>query len=282
MATATKASPGFVGDSSLERELQTMMRRAPQQRTPRTAEQIQRVAAPVRATETSRMEGIKLSGDRITIHGTSYSRAEFRAKLQEIVDGMQSDPASAYRDRNNPNHQQTVEEISLAYKFLNYELSPQDETAIVSEWHAAEEATEVATLQPFQEIAQIMGTPEGRVALQRARAGLELDARQKALVARHNELEAQNNAIALKERAVKTGLGKPRPHYVAPELYRIEAIKDPRERIHAIRAQRAAWRDDPNSAYNDVRHGDHKWAVENMQRLYLAESELPPQPEDES
>ena len=35
-----------------------------------------------------------------------------------------------------------------------------------------------------------------------------------------------------------------RPHYVSPELYRIEAIKDPRERAHAIRAEKSRLRDD--------------------------------------
>ena len=117
------------------------------------------------------MDGVKLNANgSVTIHGTTYSRDQFRAKLQAIVETMQGDPASTYRDRKNPNHQHTIEEVSLAYKFLNNELSPQDETAIVSEWHAAEETTEVANM-PRQEIAQIVGSSEGRIAPQRARTG---------------------------------------------------------------------------------------------------------------
>jgi hypothetical protein len=71
-----------------------------------------------------------------------------------------------------------------------------------------------------------------------------------------------------------------RPYYAAPELYQIEKIADPRERVHAIRVLKSQWRDDPKSAYNDTSHGDHKNAVEWMQRLYQAKAELPQQPED--
>jgi hypothetical protein len=236
------------------------------------------------ATEAPKqMNGIKLNANgTVMIHGTTYSRDHFRAKLQEIVETMQSDPASAYRDRKNPNHQQTVEEISLAYKFLNNELSPQDETEIVSEWHAAEETTEVAdTLLPHQEIAQILGTPEGRIALQRSRAGQPLDARQAAIVARHNELEAANNAQAYREQASESGTFKTtRPHMIPAELHAIERITDVRERVHAIRQQRAAWRDDKASPYNDVSHPEHKNYVGAMSRLYQEEEALERQPED--
>jgi hypothetical protein len=111
--------------------------------------------------------------------------------------------------------------------------------------------------------------------------GQPLDARQAALVARHNELEAANNAIARKEAASSGGTFKvTRPHMIPSDLYKIEGIRDARERAHASRELKAKWRDDPNSDYNNVKSPEHKNAISAMQRLYVAESELP-QPEDE-
>jgi len=68
---------------------------------------------------------------------------------------------------------------------------------------------------------------------------------------------------------------------VSAELHAIERIQNPREQTHANRQLRAAWRDDPRSAFNDTRHPEHANYVEAMQRLYTAEAELGPQPEDE-
>jgi hypothetical protein len=114
-------------------------------------------------------------------------------------------------------------------------------------------------LLPHQEIAQIVSTPEGRIALQRARTGQPLDARQAAIVRRHDELETANNAQARKEQA---GSGRwmktTRPHSIPAELHAIERIADPRERTHAIRAQKAAWRDNPQSPFSDASHPEHK------------------------
>ena len=91
-----------------------------------------------------------------------------------------------------------------------------------------------------------------------------------------------NNTQARKEQASAGGtFSTKRPHFVAPELYQLERIQDPREKAHAIRALKSSWRDDPKSAFNDVKHGDHKSAVEWMQRLYQAESELGPMDEDQ-
>jgi hypothetical protein len=226
----------------LDREFLRMGQREHQQQR----RQAPRAYAPVRATEIPKMDGIRLQGDKITIHGVTYGRDQFRAKLQEIVETMQSDPASAYRDRKNPNHQQTVEEISLAYKFLNNELSPQDETAIVSEWHeATQESSEVSNEQPFRQLAEMMRDPEVRIALQRAKVGQPLDAAQRQIVARHNELEAQNNQIARREQAGSGGwMSTKPPHRVPSDLYRIDKIADPREKLHAVRELRAQIRAD--------------------------------------
>lgn len=105
---------------------------------------------------------------------------------------------------------------------------------------------------------------------------------QAALVRRYNELETKNNEVARAEVARQQGgtFKISRPHRLMGDLWRIEKIGDVRERAHAIRELRAKWRDDPTSDYNNVNSPEHKNAVESMRRLYDAEAELPPQPED--
>jgi hypothetical protein len=235
--------------------------------------------------ETRKVEtGIRLnSNGTVTLNGTTYTRDEFRGALEMNIKAQREDPKSAYRNARDPNHKQTVEEINLAYKFLNNELSPQDETEIVSEWHEAttQEGEVSNTLLPHQEIAQIVGTLEGRTALQRERMGQPLDPAQKKIVERHNELETANNVVARREQAVKGGTFKTaRPHTLPRAFYDLERISDPREKAHAIREMRAQMRDNKESAFNLANHPEHRNAVEQMQRLYAAESELGPLPED--
>jgi hypothetical protein len=159
----------------------------------------------------------------------------------------------------------------------------------VTEAMSAQGEDEVATdntntkdLELMQAIANIAGSAEGRAALNKARAGAPLTPQERETVDRHNLLLTQHNEIADKERSGTGGGWMPttRPHALAPELYALEKIKDPRERIHAIRSLKSQWRDDPKSAYNDASHGDHKNAIAWMSRLYQAEEALGPQPED--
>jgi hypothetical protein len=237
------------------------------------------------AKETPKVNGVSLNSDgTVTVNGTRYTRDEFRGALELNIKAQREDPNSAYRNTRDPNHKQAVKEINLAYRWLGGELTESDEREIVTEWHeATQESSEVTdALLPHQEIAQIVGTPEGRVALQRARTGQPLDARQAAIVKRHDELEAANNTVARKEQASRGGWMKTtRPHSIPTELHAIERIADVRERTHAIRQQKAAWRDDPKSPFNDASHPEHKNYVEAMSRLYQAEADLGPQPEDE-
>jgi hypothetical protein len=79
------------------------------------------------------MEGIKFDGNRITVHGTTYTRAEFRAALEASIKAQREDPKSAYRNARDPNHQQAVEEMNLAYRWLGGELNATDEKEIVTE-----------------------------------------------------------------------------------------------------------------------------------------------------
>jgi hypothetical protein len=270
----------------LDREFMRMMQQGQRQRmqAPRYSYR-QFFPAKAAAEAPKQMNGVRMnSNGSVTINGTTYSRDQFRAKLQEIVETMQRDSNSAYRDRRNPLHQQTVAEISLAYKFLNNELSPQDETAIVGEWHAAtQEQGEVSNDQPYQQIAQMMRDPEVRIAKQRRDARAPLDGRQKAIMARHDALEAANNTIARKEAARAGGwMSTKPPHRIPSDLYALDRIRDPREKLHGVRELRAKIRGDKEHPYNNSGHADYKIAVETMRRLYEVESELPQQPEDET
>jgi hypothetical protein len=239
-----------------------------------------KVAEQARAAKVAapKMQNIKLDGDGITIHGQTFTREQFKAAL----DAIRADPQSAYSNARDPNHKAAIAEMNLAYKGLAGELSEGELTEIVTEWNQSlEETTEVATLQPFQELAEMMRDPEVRIAKQRRDAGAPLDARQKEIMARHDQLETANNAQARREQAGAGGTFKTtRPHMIPAELHAIERIADPRERVHAIRQQRAAWRDDKASPYNDVSHPEHKNYVEAMSRLYQAEADLGKQPED--
>jgi hypothetical protein len=152
-----------------------------------------------------------------------------------------------------------------------------------NEMAEATNAPQSAGLEALRARNKIMSTVEGRIAIERWRTGQDLNAQQQRLVDDYQAYEKTyaDAADAAKPKEAPGGWMKTaRPHYISPELYRIEAIQDPRERVHAIRALRSEWRDNPKSAFNDVNHGDHKSAVEWLQRLYQAEQELGPQPED--
>jgi hypothetical protein len=219
----------------------------------------------------------------VSVHGTTYTRDEFRGALELNIKAQREDPKSAYRNARDPNHKQAVEEINLAYRWLGGELTEQDETEVLTQWHDAEqqETSAVANPEPFQQIAEMWKDPEVRIAKQRRDAGAPLDDRQKEIMRQYDRLETANNTQARKEAAGSGGwMSTRRPHSIPAELHAIERIADPRERTHAIRQQKAAWRDNPTSPFNDASHPEHKNYVEAMNRLYIAEADLGKQPED--
>jgi hypothetical protein len=230
------------------------------------------------------MNGVRLnSNGTLTINGQqTYTRAEFRVALEENMKAQRADPKSAYNDRRHPDHEAAVSQMQLGYKFLGGELTESDEREILTEWHAAtQESNEVANPQPFQQIAEMWRDPAVRAAKQRRDAGARMDDLEKEIMREYDRLEAANNTQARKEQASSGGWMKTtRPHMIPAELHAIERITDVRERVHAIRQQRAAWRDDKASPYNDVSHPEHKNYVGAMSRLYQAEADLGAQPED--
>jgi hypothetical protein len=227
--------------------------------------------------------------DAFAFEGKRYGRDSFPELLRQRMKEMRDDPKSPYRDAKHPQHAAAVADMRNGYRWLNGEMSEAEEHEIASAVNEALRGepematTEIAQrpeLQATRGMNEIAQSREGREALQRARTGQELTPAQAKLVQQYKELEQQHNSQA---KPVYTGgtFKVGRPHYVSPELYRIEAIKDPRERAHAIRAEKSRLRDDPKSPFSDTSHPDHKSAVNWMDRLYRAEAELP-QPEDEN
>ena len=170
-------------------------------------------------------------------------------------------------------------ETDIVEKMMN--APAQEETQVAAQPTEPAKPPDV-DVERVREMNRIAADREGAEALRRAAAGQALDARQAAIVKQYKALEFAHNEQARHEQHSPGGWFKTtRPHALAPELYAIERIADPRERAHAIRRQQAAWRDDPKSPFSDTSHPDHKNAVEWMQRLYQADEELGAQPEDE-
>lgn len=172
--------------TSLERELMAMAAREAAARRPTLNIRAFRQFFPARAAATERpkqMNGVKMNPNgTITIQGQTLTRDQFRAALEENMKAQRADPKSAFNDRKHPAHEAAVSEMQLGYKFLGGELTEGDEKQILTQWaDATTEENEVTdTLSPYREIAEIVKSPEGKVALQRAKVGLPLDPAQKA------------------------------------------------------------------------------------------------------
>jgi hypothetical protein len=225
------------------------------------------------AKETRKVEtGIRLnSNGTVTVHGTTYTRDEFRGALEANTKAQRDDPKSAYRNARDPNHNRAVEEINLAYKFLNNELSPQDEQQAVQEWQdATQESGEVANPQPYQQIAEMWKDPAVRAAKQRRDGGAPLDDRQKEIMREYDRLETANNVQAYRERAVKSGTKGPRPYIPSDAMAWISnPHKEQRRQLAA--EWKAKTLADPTSDYWHADRGArHKSAMLAMKAAYEA------------
>jgi hypothetical protein len=158
--------------------------------------------------------------------------------------------------------------------------APQEEIEVATPTNETAKSPNVDVERVREMIRLERADPELRRALLRnSKEGLT--SRQAAQFDEYKSLETANNEQAYRERAVKSGMYKgARPHMIPSKFYELERIADPRERTHAIRELRAQMRDDKASPYNNASHPEHRAAVEQMTRLYRAEEELGPQPED--
>jgi hypothetical protein len=217
--------------------------------------------------------------------GQRYDRDGFRELLQRQMQAARADPADPYNDSKHPQRAAAVADMRNAYRWLGGEVGEDEERDIAGAVNEALRGeTEVTTemrpeLGPVHRMNQIASTTEGRVALQRDRLRQALTPSQAALVSEYRALEQAHNAAV---KPVYTGgtFKTGRPHTLPRELYGLEKIADPRERLHGIREMRAQMRDDKASAFNNANHPEHRNAIEQMRRLYDAEQEIGPLPED--
>jgi hypothetical protein len=136
-------------------------------------------------------------------------------------------------------------------------------------------------VERVREMNRIAADREGAEALRRAATGQALDARQAAIVKQYKALEFAHNEQARHEQHSPGGtFSTKRPYAIPRDLFDLERITDSRERLFAVRQLRASWRDNPQSAFNDVKNPEHANHVSAMQRLYEHEAELEPAPED--
>jgi hypothetical protein len=120
----------------------------------------------------------------------------------------------------------------------------------------------------FREMATLMNTPGMITALRRRESGQTLDGAQTALIRRHDELEAANNAQALREHPPTGGTFK-RTTLYNPSAIRAISNLPPVEQAHAAREQRAALRKDER--WTNANHLEHAQACHEMNLLYQGE-----------
>jgi hypothetical protein len=120
----------------------------------------------------------------------------------------------------------------------------------------------------YKELAQIAGSREGSIALQKKRTGQTLTAGEARIVARHDALLAANAAQARAERPPLPGSYKSEKTYVSTRIQEIAKLP-PFEQANAARGYRAELRRHP--AFLDERHAEHKQILEEVHRTYGAE-----------
>lgn len=129
-------------------------------------------------------------------------------------------------------------------------------------------------VKAFERIAQIAGSDEGRVALQRKRTGQSLTPRQQDLIDEHDYLMEENGRTARAERPLAHRIGPSRYGesltHVPAEVLRISRLP-PFEQQQAAREMRTKIMNDRNHPYFNPNHAEHKQALKTMELLYQAE-----------
>jgi hypothetical protein len=215
----------------------------------------------------------------ITIGGQPYtweqlSRPEVRRALLPMVEAMiaqaRADPAA---------YGYTAADVQAAVRYTTGEFdnASEDRMREIFPTQGEPEIMPPTLTKPFapaapvdgrtayQEVARIAGSPEGRIALQRRANGQPLDAAQTALIRRHDELEAANNAQALRERPPTGGKMGRTDRYI-PTAVRELAKLPPLEQAHAAREMAAALRKDER--WTNPNHPEHAQSVHEMKLLY--------------
>lgn len=115
----------------------------------------------------------------------------------------------------------------------------------------------------FRELGELMTKPEMRIALQRSRTGQPLDGAQAALVARHDELLAANNAQARLERPPSSA-PPPMGVYLGKDVLEFSKNPSQTERRHLAAEHIAKVKADNAHPYWNAGSPEHKAAVLGM------------------
>jgi hypothetical protein len=268
--------------SSLEAELQRWALRERQQQQRRAyAPDVRAIRQQLYAGNKAAVEAPKMNGVKLTAGGSEHTLTldmlktpEGRAAIREVlalrIADIRADRAHPYNDARHPDHAAAVRDVQDAYRFNNYEMPDTEITEMATKLTGTSTTPPSAPAEPFREIAAIVGTPEGRVALQRRATGQPLDASQKAIVARHDELEAANNSIAYRERAVKSGTHGPRPYIPSDAMAWISNPHKEQRRQLAAEWKAKTLADPTNDYWHADRGARHRSAMLAMKAAYEA------------
>jgi hypothetical protein len=253
--------------SNLDMELQRMWQQGQQQQR-RPAP---RVYAPVRATEAPKMNNkitLNAGGQEHTLTLDMLQSPEGRAAIREVlalrIADIRADRAHPYNDAKHPDHAAAVRDMNDAYRFNNYEMPDTEIAEMASKLTSTiTPAAPSAPAEPFREIAQIAGSREGKIALQRRDTGQPLDPQQTRLVARHDELLALNNTQARKEQA-SANSPKPLNTYIGRDVMAFATNQNKVQRQQLAAEHRAKVLGDTNHPYWNASSTEHKAAVVGM------------------
>ena len=152
-------------------------------------------------------------------------------------------------------------ETDIVEKMMN--APAQEETEVATQATNETAAPTAPGLENVREMNRIAGTAEGRIALQRARNGQDLDAAQTALVQRYRSLEQAHNdaADAVKpSTSAREGLNT----YIGRDVMAFATNQNRAQRQQLAAEHRAKVLGDTNHPYWNASSTEHKAAVLGM------------------
>ena len=228
-------------------------------------------------------DGRKFNWD-LDILKTAQGRATVGEVLPQLIKAARSDPKHPYNDTRHPSHSDAVREVDAVYRWLNNEMTPQEEGDMAKgllssfEKSALPEAPAAMT-----ELSQLYASSEYKRASLLAKTNSaklnDPDHRaEKSAWNRAAELEAAVKASEPKRQDVAYdgspkspgGLMKDTSRYVASSILELSKLP-PGEQANRAREMAAAMRNDPAHPFNNGNHPLHAQAVREMSDLYSAQ-----------